>query len=118
MIPIYSAIPMIALSLIERYGNEASAHVANRIRLLEACGDRQTSRTWDLICREIKKFEMNSVRGEPEIESVEQTEKLGSIYAPSSEIIEIDLAGTQPLPRVWLVWEDGQSLNQYKCCRA
>ena len=57
-----AAIPMIALALIERYGNEASAHVANRARLLETCGDRQTSRTWRLIGREIDEFETYSSR--------------------------------------------------------
>ena len=57
-----TAIPMIALALIERYGNEASARVANRARLLEACGDRQTSQNWILIFREINKFETYSSR--------------------------------------------------------
>ena len=53
---------MIARSLIERYRREASPLVANRARLLEACGERQISRTWDLICREINKLESNLPR--------------------------------------------------------
>ena len=103
---------MMALSLIKRYESQASAIVANRTRLLDACGDQQTSQTWDLIFREIKKFETNSVRGEPEIESLEQIEKLDGVYASASEFSRIDLKDIQTDLRVWLISKDGQNLNQ------
>ena len=112
MTPIDTTFSMMALSLIKRYGSNASAIVANRTRLLGACGDQQTSQTWDLIFREIKKFETNSVRGEPEIESLEQIEKLDGVYASASEFSRIDLKDIQTDLRVWLISKDGQNLNQ------
>ena len=49
-----SAIDSIAQLMIECYGAQASYTAAERARILEACNDRQTSRTWNLISRRIR----------------------------------------------------------------
>ena len=51
-----SAIDSIAQLMIECYAEEASYTAAERARVLEACNDWQTSRTWNLISRRIRKI--------------------------------------------------------------
>ncbi len=52
-----AAIHLIVRSMISRYGEKASARAANRARVLEACGDRNTSRYWDLVSQGIEEFD-------------------------------------------------------------
>jgi hypothetical protein len=47
---------LIVGSMIERYGDDAAFYASRRAAVLEECGDRQTARSWDLICRAIKEL--------------------------------------------------------------
>ena len=40
---------LVVATMIARHGERAAANAASRARLLEACGDRDTSRYWDLV---------------------------------------------------------------------
>ncbi len=47
---------LIVGSMIERYGDDAAFYASRRAAVLEECGDRQTARSWSLICRTIKEL--------------------------------------------------------------
>ena len=48
--------------MIESYGDQASATAASRARVLEACGDRDISRYWDLVRERIDDYNRLPVR--------------------------------------------------------
>lgn len=43
--------------MIAIYGKQAADNAANRARVLEACGDRDTSRYWDMVRQRIEDFD-------------------------------------------------------------
>ncbi len=57
-----AGIQLVARTMIARYGDQASASAANRARVLEACGDRDTSRYWDLVREQIDDFDRSPPR--------------------------------------------------------
>jgi hypothetical protein len=42
--------------MIDRYGDQASSTAESRARVLEACGDRDTSQYWDLVRQRIDDY--------------------------------------------------------------
>ena len=44
-----AGIHLVVRTMIASYGDQAAESAANRARVLEACGDRDTSRYWDLV---------------------------------------------------------------------
>ena len=52
-----AGIRLVVQMMMSRYGDQAAASAANRARVLEACGDRDTSRYWDLVRQQIDEFE-------------------------------------------------------------
>lgn len=57
-----AGIPLIVRSMIARYGERAGANAAKRARALEACGDRETARYWELVRERIEDFARSSRR--------------------------------------------------------
>ncbi len=47
---------LVVATMIARHGERAAANAASRARLLEACGDRDTSRYWDLVRERIEEL--------------------------------------------------------------
>ena len=52
-----AGIHLVVRTMIASYGVHAAASAANRARVLEACGDRDTSRYWDLVREQIDDFD-------------------------------------------------------------
>ncbi len=53
---------LVVRTMIACYGDQAAASAANRARVLEACGDRDTSRYWDLVRQRIDDFDRSPPR--------------------------------------------------------
>ncbi len=52
-----SGIHLVVRTMIAIYGTHAADNAANRARVLEACGDRDTSRYWELVRQRIEDFD-------------------------------------------------------------
>ncbi len=48
---------LVVATMIARHGELAAASAAGRARLLEACGDSDTSRYWDLVRERIEELD-------------------------------------------------------------
>ena len=48
-----AGIHLVVRTMIASYGDQAAESAAHRARILEACGDRDTSRYWDLVRQRI-----------------------------------------------------------------
>ncbi len=57
-----AGIHLVVRTMIASYGDHAAASADNRARVLEACGDRDTSRYWDLVRERIDDFDRSSPR--------------------------------------------------------
>ncbi len=57
-----AGIHLVVRTMIARHGDHAAASAANRARVLEACGDRDTSRYWDLVREQIDEFDRSPPR--------------------------------------------------------
>ena len=57
-----AGIHLVVRTMIASYGVHAAASAANRARVLEACGDRDTSRYWDLVREQIDDFDRSPPR--------------------------------------------------------
>jgi hypothetical protein len=53
---VQAGLHLVARTMIARHGARAAANAASRARLLEACGDRDTSRYWDLVREQIEEL--------------------------------------------------------------
>ncbi len=57
-----AGIHLVVRTMIASYGAAAAASADNRARVLEACGDRDTSRYWDLVREQIDEFDQSPPR--------------------------------------------------------
>ncbi len=57
-----AGIHLVVRTMIASYGAAAAASADNRARVLEACGDRDTSRYWDLVRERIDDFDRSPPR--------------------------------------------------------
>ena len=57
-----AGIHLVVRTMIASDGDHAAASAANRARVLEACGDRDKSRYWDLVREQIDDFDRSPPR--------------------------------------------------------